>query len=241
MKKMFSCLIIITMLIIASSVVAYANTAIDVAANGERVLFIDQEPVVVHGRTLVPVRGVFEVLGFEVEWESATSTAVLTSEYHEVRITIGQSVFYTNEVAHMLDVPAQSIGGRTMVPLRLPLESIGYYLDWCGSMRRVAVTPVRVTAGFRPVGRPVILPRQGAPTPEQVTEWYDSFVPTEFEIAVFNRINEARAEYGLNILEWCRSLASRAALRTAYLESYYAVERAGYSSHAFGSFDTGQV
>ncbi|MCL2386411.1 MAG: stalk domain-containing protein [Defluviitaleaceae bacterium] len=238
MKKMFFCLAMMAMVIFVSSAVAYANTAIDVVVNGERVTFTDQEPVVVDGRTLVPVRGVFEMLGFEVEWESATSTAVLTSENHTVKITIGQSTFFTNGVAHTLDVPAQSIGGRTMVPLRLPLESIGYYLDWCGSMRRVAVTSVRVTAGFRPVGRPTILPGQGIPTPEQVAEWYNTFIPTEYEWLIFNAINEARVHYGQSVLEWCNIRASRAALRTAYLESYDVeyLRASGYTSHRFGSF-----
>jgi len=111
----------------------------NVLVGGVRVNFPDQEPAIVDIRTLVPVRGVFEMLGFEVDWEEDTQTAVLTRENHTVRITIGQSTFYTNGIAHELDVPAQIIGIRTMIPLRAPLESVGYEIGWDEDTRTVFV------------------------------------------------------------------------------------------------------
>jgi hypothetical protein len=106
-----------------------------------RVIFDDQQPVLIDGRTLVPARGVFEALGFNVDWEAHTSTAILTSPTHQIRITIGQTTFFTNGVAHQLDVPAQLIGGRTMIPLRIPLESVGgFRLDWDGATNSVLIT-----------------------------------------------------------------------------------------------------
>lgn len=37
---------------------------------GDQVVFPDQQPVIVDGRTLVPIRGVFEEMGAQVKWES---------------------------------------------------------------------------------------------------------------------------------------------------------------------------
>jgi len=131
MKKILS--IVLTLVLIfafASSVSASANTPISVFVNGQRVVFPDQNPVIVDGRTLVPVRGVFEDLNFNVDWNPSTRQVLLTRSNDLIVLTIGSNIFTTNGASHTLDVPAQTIGGRTMLPLRLVLESVGYTLDW---------------------------------------------------------------------------------------------------------------
>ena len=47
----------------------YANDYIRVTIDDKEVVFSDKRPVIIDGRTLVPVRGVFDGLGFEVEWD----------------------------------------------------------------------------------------------------------------------------------------------------------------------------
>jgi hypothetical protein len=114
---------------------------INVTVDGRFVYFAGgQGPELVGGRTLVPVRGVFETLGFEVDWDAPTRTAILTRTGQELRIGIDLATFTLNGVSHVLDVPAQIIGGRTMVPIRLPLESIGYNLDWDSVNQIVQIT-----------------------------------------------------------------------------------------------------
>ena len=103
---------------------------VHVTIDGRQINFADQGPTIVDSRTLVPVRGVFEELGFEVDWEETTHTARLTSSGHEVALTIGYASFITNGESHTLDVPAQIIGSRTMLPIRAVLESVGYIVDW---------------------------------------------------------------------------------------------------------------
>jgi len=137
-------------------VMVYANNDISVTIDGERVNFEGQQPTLVDGRTLVPVRGVFEMLGFEVVWNSAASTAIITNASYTMLITIGSNVFTVNGAEHTLDVPAQSIGGRTMVPIRLPLESIGAVVNWESDTSTVVVTaplwnlPTDSSAFFNP-------------------------------------------------------------------------------------------
>jgi len=245
---------VVALFIFASTAVVYANGSIRVVVDGEPVIFADQEPVLVDGRTLVPVRDVFEMLNFDVDWEPETSTAIFVSENHEMRITVGQSIFYTNGVAHELDVPAQLIGGRTMVPLRFPLESVGYYLDWDGETQTVIVssTPIQEDDEIQteldmhlsrivPTGRPAILPNQGMPSASQISDWNNNFVPTEFETAVFDAINRVRAEHGRTTLPWSHSLAAGAALRTAYLAESDFSGFGGGVVHHYGSFTTQDI
>ena len=109
--------------------VLHANE-IFVTVNNEQVNFADQNPVIVDGRTLVPIRGVFEALGFEVHWHQETQTVTLTNAPYIVVITVGSPVFTTNGEEFELDVPAQIINGRTMLPIRAVVESLGMAVMW---------------------------------------------------------------------------------------------------------------
>jgi len=113
---------------------------INVTINGEPVVFDGQNPTIVDGRTLVPVRGVFEHLGFDVDWNQGTQTAYLTSADYVVAISIGSAEFTTNGASYALDVPAQIIDGRTMLPIRAVLESVGYNVGWDGHTQTVIIT-----------------------------------------------------------------------------------------------------
>ena len=110
--------------------VVQANTPTRVVVNDRPVEFTGQQPVIVDGRTLVPVRGVFEQLGFDVGWDGPTQRVTLTSNTHTIILTIGSASFTTNGVSHTLDVPAQIINGSTMLPIRAVAESVGLAVGW---------------------------------------------------------------------------------------------------------------
>ncbi|MCL2377909.1 MAG: copper amine oxidase N-terminal domain-containing protein [Defluviitaleaceae bacterium] len=112
---------------------------IGVTINGTAVVFDGQGPTIVDGRTLVPVRGVFEVLGFEVGWLPGPRTATLNRQGFAVRITVGAEFFTVNDTPFSLEVPAQIINGRTLLPIRAVLEAVGYYVDWDSTSRTVLV------------------------------------------------------------------------------------------------------
>ena len=135
MKTLFFALI----LAFALPLAVYASDEIRVTIDGTQVIFTDQTPIIVENRTLVPVRGVFEQLGFTATWNDAARTATLTRSDYTIVITIDSDVFTTNGTRHTLDVPAQIINDSTMLPLRAVLESIGYRLDWAAATRTVLI------------------------------------------------------------------------------------------------------
>ena len=158
-------------LIPAASV--YADE-IAVTINGQPVVFGDQNPEIVDGRTLVPVAGVFQALGFEVEWNHSERQAVITRGADTVLITIGSNTFTRNGVGSLLDVPAQIIGGRTMLPIGAILQNLGYNVDWDSASRTVVITERVVAAP--PAPEPIV--PDEPEVPEQVTADED-----EIEIA----------------------------------------------------------
>jgi len=121
---------------------APAAPEVSVFLDGGRINFADQAPVIVEGRTLVPLRAIFEALGAKVEWDGATKTVTATRGQDVIKLTIGDTKLYKNGVAHYeLDVPAQIMGeGFTMVPVRAISESFGCQVDWVAALRAVVIT-----------------------------------------------------------------------------------------------------
>lgn len=107
-----------------------ARPEIRVHVNGV-LIELDQPPVIIEGRTLVPTRGVFEAMGFNVEWDYRTQTVYLFhSNGSEVTITIGRYHLVMNDVATSMEVPAQIINGRTMIPLRTLAKRFDAIVEW---------------------------------------------------------------------------------------------------------------
>ncbi len=96
--------------------------SVNVTLNGEPVSFPDQQPVVIDGRTLVPARGIFQDMGYTVDWDEASSTATIHNDAHSISVPIGSPTVTLDGQAVEIDVPAQLIGGRTMLPLRAVTE-----------------------------------------------------------------------------------------------------------------------
>ena len=148
MKKTIALCIAAIIMAIALPAPVYASD-VNVTIDGRQVVFPAQHPVIVDDRTLVPVRGVFDSLGFELAWNEAARQATLTNARYVIVLTIGSSEFTTNGVVGHLDVPAQIIGDSTMIPLGAVLRSVGFELEWDDSARTVQINANnQAPAGF---------------------------------------------------------------------------------------------
>jgi hypothetical protein len=90
----------------------------------------EQQPVIVNGRTLVPLRVVMETLGFNVEWDAPTQTVSLEKTGYCVIFKINNNDMLVNNSTISLDIPAQIMSDRTMVPLRAISEATGMIVLW---------------------------------------------------------------------------------------------------------------
>ena len=114
--------------------VAASVSDITVLLNGEELTF-DAKPEILDGTTFVPLRGVFEQLGAEVEWNGERQEAFLTSGRDEICLKVGSTVAIRNtEVSTLSDAPYLK-DDRVMVPLRYLSESLNYDVTWNGKTR----------------------------------------------------------------------------------------------------------
>ena len=153
-----------------SSSIALAQSEINVVVDGARLDLLDRQPVIVNGRTLVPVRGVFQSLGFTVKWEQTTLTATLTSDANTVVIKEGDSFFLTNGTKYELDVPAQVINDRMMLPFRALIESVGYFAYWDADSVSVMVFTNGPAEGFGDTDGPGVPESVPDGTPDGIPE-----------------------------------------------------------------------
>ncbi len=112
---------------------------ISVYLNNEKLEF-DQPPVIDNDRTLVPLRGIFEAMGFEIDWDETTQSITATNGIHEIVLKIDDTTAYVDGIAHTLDVPAKVINGRTLVPARFVAESVGADVKWDEISNSVNIT-----------------------------------------------------------------------------------------------------
>ena len=131
------------------NVPGYATTGsvITVVLNGEWLTF-DQPPIAVDGRTLVPVRAIFEALGAEVIWDPSDQSvfAYRASDGAAVLLYLGNTTMGckpsadAEAVAIQLDVPPMAVNNRTLVPVRAISESFGCTVSWDQANQRVVIT-----------------------------------------------------------------------------------------------------
>ena len=115
--------------------------AVDLYVDGSA-LQTDAPPTLVSGRTLVPLRAIFEALDADVAWNDATQTAAAQKDSTQIQVTINQTTAYVNGQPQALDVPAQLINGRTMVPARFVSESLDARVLWDANAQSVyVITP----------------------------------------------------------------------------------------------------
>jgi len=105
-----------------------------------RYLDFDVNPVEIDGRVLVPVRGILETLGVQIDWDETTRTVIAREGDSILRLQVNNPVPTINgRPLPLLDVPARLIGGRTMVPVRFISENYGAEVEWDGENRTVII------------------------------------------------------------------------------------------------------
>lgn len=102
-------------------------------------LSFDVPPNMIQGRVLVPLRGIFERLGATVDFDPRTQHIVAVRGPQTVELTIGSRQARVNSNAALLDVPAFTIAGRTMVPLRFISESLGANVQWVEASQTILI------------------------------------------------------------------------------------------------------
>ena len=110
----------------------------------EKPLVTDVAPTIISGRTLVPLRAIFEAMGSTVSWDENTSTVTAKKDTTIIIIKINDKFPTVNGKTIELDVAATVVDGRTLVPVRFIAESLGTIVDWDSNTQTVIISSPKV-------------------------------------------------------------------------------------------------
>ncbi len=138
MRKALSLILVLVMTASMFTFNVFAAEEIKVTIDGKAQIY-DVMPIIENGRTLVPMRAIFEALGAEVAWDDATKTVTGKKADISVSLQIGNTSVKVNEKEVTLDVPAKILEGRTLVPVRFISETLGCNVAWEDSTKTVII------------------------------------------------------------------------------------------------------
>ncbi len=218
-RLLFLGLLILSLL----AVPVLASDNVTVTVDGTRLTF-DQQPIIENGRTLVPVRAIFESLGATVDWEPATETVSAYQGSSHVVMQIGSQIMIQDGKTVWLDVPPRIVGSRTLVPLRAVSEAFGAHVEWIAETQAVVITTGQGGTDSKPETtpnpdtKPEDTPKPEA-TPDSKPEETPESTPdagiNDYEKQVLTLVNQERAKQGLQSLSWNAKLAAVARAHSA--------------------------
>jgi len=153
MKKLLAVMVLVAM--VASSVLvarpvsaASATTTIkifigktDALVDGAKAV-LDQPPVIMNNRTMVPLRFVSENMKANVAWDDKARQATIGLLQNTAVLTIDQPTAQANGYTVYLDAPATIVKatGRTVVPIRFVSDTLGADVVWNATEKSVTIT-----------------------------------------------------------------------------------------------------
>jgi len=200
--------------------------AIQININGRNVAS-DPAPRLIGGSVYVPLRGVLESLGAQVDYSPARGRIDIQQNGQTFSLRPGQSGALSGTKLVPL-APSKVIGGRAFVPLRALAQLFGFDVSWQNAIRTVAISskaglalgPVDHRAALAKAGNIGVTVDFSAFAPEQVDELlaqakgtgatllkfrfdWDTLEPQKgaaFNWPVYDRIVKAAREQGFTIV-----------------------------------------
>jgi hypothetical protein len=114
------------------------------------------KPVVVEGRTLVPIRAVIQAFQGSVDWDTNSQRVTVALGDNSLELWIGKAVASLNGSPLPIDsansrVRPVILGGRTMLPIRFISESLGIDVEYETTTKMITLTYV-VSASSEYIG-----------------------------------------------------------------------------------------
>lgn len=143
MKKCLGIMMVLCLMASLFTVNVGAASDVKVFVNG--VKLGGAQPTIINGRTMVPLRSVFEALGFHVNWNDTTKTATIKAGSLKNQFTLNSKTFLSEGASMPLDVPVTLINGSVMVPVSYITNNLEAAVKWDGATKTVNINAEPIT------------------------------------------------------------------------------------------------
>ena len=128
-------------ILLASSSIAMSIIAapqVTVTVNGVEITFENVQPQIIDNLTYVPIRGVFETMGYDVEWHNSSQSITLKNSDNIITI-ISDSSYIINTISGTLTNPIKIVDNSTLLPLSELSYLLGNNVSWDNSTKTVNI------------------------------------------------------------------------------------------------------
>lgn len=101
-------------------------------------------PILVNGRTMLPIRAIIESIGGKVEWDGSKSKVTLTLNDKTIQLWINNPKMIIDGVEEEID-PGRGnvpiiVNDRTLLPIRAIIQGFGGIVEWNAAATTVTIT-----------------------------------------------------------------------------------------------------
>ena len=106
----------------------------------EKTLTLDTAPFIYDGSTMIPLRGLMEEMGMNVEWDGRVQKIGIYDENTEMTLNIEDDRVYINGKCYNAVTAPMIRDSRTFIPLRFMSEQMGYKVYWDGEKQEIKIS-----------------------------------------------------------------------------------------------------
>jgi uncharacterized repeat protein (TIGR02543 family) len=118
---------------------------------GSRTMYVDGKPIILeaapiilHSRTLLPIRAVVEATGGTIAWEASTRKVTIVRKDKTLVLWIGKNMAKLNGQSVNIDSDPKVVpiimNGRTLLPLRFVAEELAMNIQWNATTQAITIT-----------------------------------------------------------------------------------------------------
>ncbi len=118
-----------------------ASDEINATYGGENsIVKIDVAPFIYKGSTMIPLRGLLELMGAEVSWNGEEEKINVKTAMRDITFRVEDDRVMINGVRYNVSVAPMIVSSRTFIPLRFVSENLGYEVSWNGEQQTITIT-----------------------------------------------------------------------------------------------------
>jgi hypothetical protein len=114
-----------------------------VTVDGRTVKFPDMQPRVMYNHVMVPLRGVFELMHANVDFDFGAQRITCVKDDATVQLMLGDKEARVNGEKVLFDAPATLSHGRTLVPVSFLAQALGARVEWDDANQTVRIQTPR--------------------------------------------------------------------------------------------------
>lgn len=99
-------------------------------------------PMLMNGRTMVPIRAIVEAMGGSIGWDGGTRKASIDARGNQIDMWIDKLDLKVNGKGLQMDVAPAIKGARTFLPIRFVGENLNCKVDWINSTKEIVIVYV---------------------------------------------------------------------------------------------------